>query len=358
MTGNFLAFDPYRLSKDTPHLMPHPAEYQGQASLMYRQNADGTFTDITREIGMYYPQSKCMGLTVFDYDDDGRLDLFQGNDHQENFLFHNLGDGRYEEVALRSGVVVNDGGHATGSMHGSIGDVDGDGRIDLLVVDLRHGALYRNTGQGLFTDITAASGVKQAMMEKGAWAAAMFDYDNDGDLDIYSANGMADLLVDQEQLLLENDGRGRFQSVGPQRSVYFREKRSARGAAVWDFDNDGDLDIIVSHIDLRGTATLLRNDGGNRNHWLGISLVGRSSASAIGAKVTLTTASGRQVRVSQWGTSYLSYHDPRLLFGLGSDRAAEQLSVRWSDGQVEWFRQLPIDQYTTIVQGQGEPVAR
>ncbi len=162
-----------------------------------------------------------MGLTVFDYDDDADLDLFQGNDHQKNFLFRNQGDGRYEEVAERAGVVVNDEGHPTGSMHGSIGDVDGDGLIDLLVVDLRHSALYRNTGNGLFEDITASSGVKTAFMGKGAWAAAIFDYDNDGDVDMFSANGMADLLVDQDQLLLENDGRGRFQNVGPQRGPYF-----------------------------------------------------------------------------------------------------------------------------------------
>lgn len=228
MMGNFLAFDPYYLSKETPQLMPHPNEYQGQASLLYRQNKDGTFTDITREIGMYHPQSKCMGLTLFDYDDDVDIDLFQGNDHQKNFLFRNNGDGTYDDMAEIAGVVVNDEGFPTGSMHGSIGDVDGDGRIDLLVVDLRYGALYRNAGSGLFEDVTAESGVKAAFRGKGAWAAALFDYDNDGDLDIFSANGMADLLVDQDQLLLENDGQGHFRDVGRQRSPYFHEQRSVR----------------------------------------------------------------------------------------------------------------------------------
>ena len=198
-----------------------------------------------------------MGLTVFDYDGDGYLDLFQGNDHQENFLFHRERDGTFVEVARMAGVTVNDVGHPTGSMHGSIGDVDGDGHIDLMVVDLEYGALYRNLGNGLFADITAASGLKQAFMGKGAWGAALFDYDNDGDLDVYSANGVADWLEEQDQLLMENAGQGQFHDVGPQRSEYFREKRSAHGAAVWDYDNDGDLDIIVSHVDLRGTATLV-----------------------------------------------------------------------------------------------------
>jgi hypothetical protein len=294
-----------------------------------------------------------MGLTVFDYDDDGDLDLFQGNDHQKNFLFRNDGQGNYENVAATAGVIVNDEGHPTGSMHGSIGDIDGDGQLDLLVVDLRHGALYRNTGAGLFEDVTASSGVKQSMRGKGAWAAAFFDYDNDGDLDIFSANGMADLLVDQDQLLLENDGRGRFTNVGPQRSPYFREKRSARGACVWDYDNDGDLDLIISHIDLKGTAALLRNDGGSRNHWLGIDLQAADGpADAIGAKVTVVTEKQKLVRVNQWATSYLSYNDPRIHFGLGDCSQIKEIKVRWGDGQVDVHRNVPADRYLTLVQGE------
>jgi hypothetical protein len=296
-----------------------------------------------------------MGLTVFDYDDDGYLDLFQGNDHQLNFLFHGNRDGTFEEVGVTAGVAANDEGHPTGSMHGSIGDVDGDGHIDLMVVDLEYGALYRNLGNGHFEDITSVSGVKRAFKGKGAWGAALFDYDNDGDLDIFSANGMADLLVDQAPLLLENDGHGQFNDVGTQRSAYFREQRSARGAAVWDYDNDGDLDIIVSHIDLRGTAALLRNDGGNRNHWIGLTLVGKTPAAALGAKVTVTSGDLTQVGVNQWGSSYLSYKDPRLHFGLGHREHVDQLAVRWSDGRQEVFRDLATDRYVTIVQGQGVP---
>ena len=354
MVGNFLAFDPSYLSPATPHLMPHPGEYRGQASMLYRQGADGAFVDVTEEMGLFYPESKCMGLTVFDYDDDGDLDIFQGNDHQKNFLFRNTGDGRFHDAAEAGGVVVNDRGIPTGSMHGSIGDVDGDGRIDLLVVDLRYGALYRNLGGGLFEDITDRSGVKNAFNGKGAWAAAFFDYDNDGDLDIFSANGMADLLVDQPPLLLENDGSGRFRDVGPERGAYFRGKRSGRGAAVWDYDNDGDLDIAVSHIDLRATPALLRNDGGNGNHWLGLTLVGSGGpASAIGAKATVQAGGRTRVRINQPATSYLSYNDPRMHFGLGGQDRVERLEIRWPDGRIEVHRDLVADRYLTVVQGKG-----
>jgi hypothetical protein len=353
MVGNFLAFDPYHLSATTPHLMPHPNEYRGQASLLYQQQPDGTFRDVTRSMGMYFPESKCMGLTVFDFDDDGDLDLFQGNDHQENFLFQNNGNGTFRDVARASGVVVNDGGHPTGSMHGSVGDVDGDGRVDLLVVDLRHGALYRNRGNGLFEDITAASGVKAAFRGKGAWAAAMFDYDNDGDLDILSANGMADLLQDQDQLLLENDGKGHFQNVGPERAAYFQTQRSARGAAVWDYDNDGDRDIIVSHIDLKGTPTLLRNEGTAHHHWLGLNLIAAGpGTAAVGAKVTVEAGDLRQVGVNQWATSYLSYNDPRMHFGLGPREHVDRVTIRWPSGRVQVIQDLTPDRYVTIVEGQ------
>ncbi|MFQ5571327.1 MAG: CRTAC1 family protein [Rhodothermales bacterium] len=351
---NFLAFDPAVVSPGNPELMPHPAMYQGQASLLYRQEPDGRFTDVTRDVGLFYPDSKCMGMTVFDYDDDGDLDLFQGNDHQENFLFRNDGEDGFREVGRAAGVAVNDQGLPTGSMHGSIGDIDGDGLIDILVVDLRHGALYRNLGNGAFEDVTASSGVARFFAGMGAWAAAFFDYDNDGDLDIFSANGAADELILQRPLLLENDGTGRFRDVGARRGDYFRAERSGRGGAVWDYDDDGDLDIIVSHVDLRATATLLRNDGDNGNHWLGLTLVGRrGAASAIGARVTIRAGDHQQVLVNQWATSYLSSNDPRLHVGLGSNERVDRLEIRWTNGHTEVFRDVEADRYLTVVQGRG-----
>ncbi len=350
MVGNFLAFDPYYLSPATPDRMPHPAEYEGQPSLLYRQRSDGTFVDDTKRLELHYPQSKCMGLTLLDFDDDGLLDLFQGNDHQKNFLFRHLGRGRYREVGVQAGVVVNDQGFETGSMHGSIGDLDGDQQIDLLVTDLRHGAYYRNLGNGLFEDATESSGLKSAFEGKGAWAAVLLDMDNDGDLDIFSANGAAEVLVDQPQLLLENDGNGHFRDVGTQCSPYFLHDRSARGAAAADYDNDGDLDIAVSHIDLQGRPSLLRNDTRKSHHWVGLTLIGRTTASAVGARVSVQAGNKSQVALNQWGNSYLSFQDPRMHFGLGDAAEIRRLEVRWADGEVQHLSNLPVDRYLEIRQ--------
>ena len=353
MVGNFLAFDPVYVSPVTPGLMPHPSEYKGQASLLYEQQPDGTFRDVTEKNNLLYPDSKCMGLTIFDYDNDGDIDIFQANDHQLNFMFRN-DKGIYKEVGVQIGVAANNQGKGSGSMHGTIGDVDGDGLIDILVVDLDHGALYRNLGNGLFEDITASSGVQGPLAGKGSWGAALFDYDNDGDLDIVAANGIAEELILSYPLLLENDGKGHFRDTGKEHGAYFGIKRSGRGMAVWDYDNDGDLDIIISHVDLKATAALLRNDGGNSNHWLGITLKGANGPSAaICARIVVMAGGKKQTHINQWATSYLSNNDPRMHIGLGQAARVDQLEVFWSDGTSETFRNIKADSYITIVQGKG-----
>ncbi len=286
IVGNFMAFDPAYFTPGKPDIMPSPAEYKGQASMLYEQQANGRFIDVTKKNNLWYPDSKCMGLTVFDYNDDGYTDIFQANDHQLNFLFKN-DKGVFREVGVQSGVAANSHGEGTGSMHACLADVDGDGLIDILVSDLDYGALYRNMGNGVYADITEESGVAAQMAGKGGWGAQFFDYDNDGDPDIVVANGTAEELILQYPLLLENDGKGHFKNVGKEYGAYFSTKRSGRGLDVLDYNNDGNMDILVSHVDLQGTPVLLRNDGGNGNHWLGLILKGKyGTASAIAAKVT------------------------------------------------------------------------
>lgn len=351
--GNFLAFDPAYVSPTTPEMMPHPSEYRGQKSMMYQQQEDGTFKEVTDEVGLSYPDSKCMGLTVYDYDVDGDLDLFQGNDHQANFMFKNEYSS-FREVGVEIGVAVNSHGQTTGSMHGAIGDVDGDGHMDLLVPDLRYGALYRNKGNGTFEDITERSGIARAFSGKGQWASALFDYDNDGDPDIFSANGTAEELILQYPLLLENDGKGNFRDVGKTLGPYFDTKRSGRAAATWDYDNDGDLDVIVSHVDLKANAVLLRNNCDNGNHWLGLSLEGKNGpAAAIGARVLVVTEHRTFVQINQWTTTYLTNSDPRIHMGLGKINQINRIEIHWSDGSKEVFPGPKVDQYLLLEQGTG-----
>ena len=353
MVGNFLAFDPVYVSPGTPDMMPSPTEYNGQESILYEQRPDGKFIDVTRKNNLSFPDSKCMGLTVYDYDDDGDLDIFQANDHQLNFLFRN-DNGVYRQVGVESGVAANSQGKGTGSMHGSIGDIDSDGLIDLLVTDLDFGALYKSNGNGLFTDITGRSGVAAAMAGKSSWGAQLFDYDNDGDLDIAATNGTAEELILQYPLLLENDGKGNFRNVGKEHGTYFSTKRSGRALVTFDYDNDGDLDMVISHLDGKGLASLLRNDGGNNNHWLGLILKGKDGqSSVIGAKVTVTAGGKKIVRINQWTTGYLCNNDPRLHIGLGGENHIDMVEVRWSNGKKEVYKNIAPDRYITIEEGKG-----
>lgn len=353
MVGNFLAFDPEYISTQTPGMMPHPSEYNGQASMLYQQQPNGTFKDVTEKENLFYPDSKCMGLTVYDYDGDGDMDIIQANDHQANFLFKNE-NGSFKEVGVPSGIAVNSHGQVTGSMHATIGDIDGDGLVDMLVADLKYGAVYRNMGNGLFQDVTESSGVAKSFLGKGSWGTALFDYDNDGDLDIISANGNAEELILQYPVLLENDGKGNFKDVGKSVSPYFATKRSGRGLVIWDYDNDGHLDVMISHVDLEATSTLLHNEGGNGNNWLGVTLKGKNGlASGIGAKITVKTAGKELVRINQWTTGYLSNNEPRTHFGLGKAGMVNQLEVKWPNGELEIYKNIKPNQYLILEQGKG-----
>jgi len=353
MVGNFLAFDPEYVSTQTPGMMPHPSEYNGQASFLYKQNKDGRFQDVTEEANLFYPDSKCMGLTVFDYDGDGDLDIYQANDHQANFLFKNE-NGKFRDVGIEAGVAVNTHGVPTGSMHGTIGDINNDGLIDILVGDLRYGALYQNIGNGFYKDVIESAGVSGSLSGKGSWGTVFVDFDNDGDLDIISSNGTAEELILQYPVLLENDGEGHFTDVGRKLSSYFDTKKSGRGLAVVDYNNDGKMDVIVSHLDGDGSPALLKNTTTNNNHWVGLQLIGKDGpASTVAARVEVISGGKKRVFINQWATTYLSNNDPRMHIGLGQNTKIDQLTVHWTNGEAEVYRNVPIDCYLNIKEGEG-----
>ncbi|HVO50256.1 MAG TPA: CRTAC1 family protein [Thermoanaerobaculia bacterium] len=351
LVANFLAFDPAYKSPGSPDRMPAPAEYRGQASILYKRGPDGRWADVTEKAGLHFPDSKAMGLTVWDCDGDGRLDVFQANDHQPNFLFRNIGRGVFEDIAAAAGVAVNLDGVGTGHMHASLGDVDGDGLLDVFVTDLSYQSLYRAIGPGRFEDVTEKSGVRRLMDGAESWGGGLYDLDNDGAVDIFAANGGADTLVLKKPTLLMNDGAGHFRDASAGAGDYFEGKRSGRGVAFGDFDDDGRIDIVVSHVDLKGTPALLKNVTANGNHWLGVALKPtRSPSEPAGALVKATAGGKTQVRVYQRAQSYLSQNDPRLHFGLGKAAKVDTLEIRWPGGAVQTLRDVPADRYVTVTE--------
>ncbi len=347
--ANYLAYDKGKFrSYYAAENYPGPLSYPGQPDRLYRNNGDGTFTDITERAGVANPEGRAMSATVADLDDDGRPDLYVTNDAMANYFYRNLGGGRFENRALIIGLAFGEGGQGVSSMGPAVGDVDRDGRLDLYIPDMGYSCLLMNRGE-FFEDRTASSGVAVVCGQYTGWGGVLFDYDNDGYLDVFCANGNAHHEYGEEDVLLHNDGTGRFIDVAARSGDYFRRKFVGRGATFGDFDNDGDLDLLV--VNLNDRARLLRNDGGNRRHWL--TVVPRLKGGrrlAIGARVAVRAGGIVQIRDVFPTTGYLSQADPRPHFGLGDAERAEWVEIRWPDGSVTRLENVRADQFLTVVQ--------
>jgi enediyne biosynthesis protein E4 len=334
-----------------------PSTFPGQLDHLFRNNGDGTFTDESRVAGIEGPGGRGLGLAIVDLDGDGRLDLFVANDGSANFLFRNLGGLRFEEVGTTAGAAYNGMGQATASMGVVADDLNGDGRIDLFHTNFinQTNTLRWNLGGGLFTDATLASSLAASSRSKTGFGTVACDVDNDGDLDLFVANGHTDdqpwfntPMAQTAQLFLGRD-QGRFHLSGPEVAPYFSRPVVGRGVAAGDLDNDGRVDIVVVHRD--APAVLLHNltEGG---HWLGLRLRGtRSGRSPVGASATCRANGRTTVRWVTSGTGYLSSNDPRLWFGLGSARSVERLEVRWPSGRVQIWSDVTADRILDLREG-------
>jgi hypothetical protein len=337
-----------------------PRQFKPLPSHLYRNNGDGTFADVSKESGVADSPGKSFGAVATDVNNDGLIDLFVANDTMPNFLFVNKGAGKFEEVGLAAGVAYSEAGQPRSGMGVDACDYDGDGWQDLFVANIDHEffSLYRNQKDLTFTDEPGEIGPATQLLS--GWGLRFFDYDDDGDQDLMLVNGHPDDLIEmrtarvkyrEPMLMFENTGRS-FKNVSAQSGAVFSKDVSGRGMAVGDYDNDGDLDVLVSN---NGEPPLLlRNEGGNRSHWLGLQLVAtKSNAAAVGAVITWQAGGVKRSRLKTGGGSYLSSHDPREILGLGPAAKADSVEIRWPSGKVDKLTNLPADAYIKVVEGEG-----
>ena len=341
----------------------NPRIYKGVSDTLYRNSGDGAFTDVTQRAGVYNDTGKGLGVTCGDYDNDGRIDIYVANDTTPNFLYRNMGDGTFMDLSVIAGVAYNEDGVAEGGMGVDFGDYNNDGFLDIFVTNFSRetNTLYRNSSNGIFTDVTYIAHLGDPSFLKLGFGTKFFDADNDSNLDLFVVNGHVYSIVESQSDTLEyaqtdqlflNMGESSFLDVSEGSGTYFSMKRVSRGAAFGDYDNDGDTDIFV--VNLNQKAVLLRNDGGNRNNWLKIKTVGvKSNRDGIGARIKVVARSRTQIKEVQAGSSYLSGHDLCLIFGLGAETKAEEVEIRWPSGLEQTLADVGANQFLIITEGVG-----
>jgi enediyne biosynthesis protein E4 len=341
----------------------HPGNYKGERIKLYHNNHDGTFTDVSDASGVGKPEAKGMGVVLADFNNDGWPDIAIANDSWPNFLFINKHNGTFEDVSLVSGLAASEDGRYEAGMGIDAADVDGDGWMDVYIthLDFELNRLYRNSQDGSFTDETFRSGIGNKAVLMSGVAMKFLDYDNDGWNDILQANGSmldnvalyhGEVSYKEPLLMYRNLGKGQFEKVSESLGSDFMRPIVGRGLATADYDNDGDIDIVTNN---RGDyPSLLRNDGGNVNHWLTVQLVGtKSNRDGTGASLKLTSEGFVLVEQAKGGGSYMSASDPRIHFGLGKRTKIESLEITWPSGQVDKLANLSPDQIIAVKEGAG-----
>ncbi|UCD50798.1 MAG: CRTAC1 family protein [Phycisphaerales bacterium] len=346
------------------YLGPAAAIYENTRDALYRNNGDGTFTDITDASGIGAHEGAGMGTVCGDIDNDRDTDIIVANDMTGNFLFLNDGHGRFEEMGLMAAMAYSQHGEEQGSMGPELGDYDNDGLLDLYITAYQDqlGPFYRNLGDGFFEDITTQTGAGAGTVSSVTWGSALLDFDQDGYRDLFVACGHLQPNVEsyddrttynQFNKLYHNDGKGKFMDVSNQSGPGLQVKLSSRGAAFDDFDDDGDVDIAI--LNSGGAPTLLRNDSPNQGHWLQVRLRGtKTNRDGVGTHVKVVAGDLTLVSEVHSGRGYQSHYGTRLYFGLGDREQIDRIEVRWIGGGIDIFRAIKADQLVTLVEGEGK----
>ncbi len=337
-----------------------PRAYKPTPDTLYRNNRDGTFSDISAASGIASERGTGMGTVCADYDNDGDTDIYVANDLRSNFLWQNDGTGRFEEIGLLAGLACNMNGDDMGSMGTGCGDYNNDGWLDFYVTAYQQQfpSLYKNFGDGQFEDVTMATGAGTGTNHTVTWGNDFADFDNDGDRDLFLALGHLEDNIElwdkrstyhAKNMLFMNQGNGKFANVSDSAGDGLKVKLSSRGIGLDDLDNDGDVDIVV--LNSRREPTLLRNDSPKPGHWLQITLRGvKSNRDGVGARVTVVAGDLTLVDEVHSGRGYQSHYGTRLHFGLGNRTHIDRVEVRWIGGGVDVFRNVKIDRRITLVE--------
>ncbi|HEY6386470.1 MAG TPA: CRTAC1 family protein [Candidatus Acidoferrum sp.] len=361
VVSNYVQWDPKVEPKCGTAQKPlycHPGAYHDSHNQLFRNNHDGTFTDITESSGIGARFGKGMGVAIGDYDGDGLMDIFVANDSVPNFLFHNLGHGKFEEVAMLAGVALDDNGRPVASMGADFRDFDNDGRPDLIFTAMINNTfpLFRNTGKApVFEDVTAGSGLAVATRALTGWGIGLYDFDNDGFKDVFTANAHFPALEESlgtapelPNSVFRNQGNGQFEDVSKTAGADFQVPGQYRGVAFADFDNDGRVDAVVSNVN--GPARLFRNVTASSGHWLGLKLRGtKSNRDGIGARIEVTLPSGRKLfNHCTTSVGYASSSEPIVRFGLGKEAIAKLIEIHWPSGRVQQLHDVKGDQILEV----------